>query len=155
MDNVQVKTLGQLREADASLPTRLVAAAMSGDAALLAEVQREQAQLPTLLFAAEVQALQAQIVAVRAEIAEVKAAEKQEGAKTMALQEAVREAQRQLDVQRRASGLAKNATESAREELRRLEVQLEDVVTRQAYAADVLANAPVMHSLWHARPPAR
>ena len=155
MDNVQVKTLAELRAADASLPQRLYAAAVSGDAALLADLQKEKAALPTLLFAAEVEDLRRQIAETRAELVAAKSILQQEGARTMELQEAVREAQKQLEVQRRASGLAKNGVDSAKEELRRLENKLETIIARQAYAADIEAYAPVVHSLWHARPPKR
>lgn len=146
MDNLQVKTLAELREAASTIKQRLYAAAMSGDAKLRAELLAEKAALPTLLFWAEVEDLQRQIVDVRAELVEAKSVLQQEGAKTVALQEAVREAQKQLEVQRRASGLAKNGVDSAKEELRRLENKLETIIAQQAYAADV-ESAPVVRNL--------
>lgn len=150
-----MSTLSELLAANDTLPERIVAAAMSGDAELLARVQAEQAGMKTRIFAAKVSDLQQRIAAKKAELIEDKAAVQVEGAKSRALQDEERDLRRRIALQARESGLAQSALEQTKADLRQLEIELEQVVAEQAYSADVLARAPVMHSLWHARPPRR
>lgn len=145
-------TLAELRAAQSTVDGRLVAAVLAGDADQVAAIEAERAALPVRLFAAEVATLQADIVRARLDLEAAKVAERQAGIPGQELRAQLLDVQRRIRLTDRDHGLAANHLDACRTDLRRLEERLEALVAEQSHRAQV-AVAPVMHSLWHARPP--
>ena len=104
-------------------------------------------------FAAEVAHLQAEIAETKRDLAAAKVAEREAGAPARAMREQLLDLTKQLALLDRAAGLAANEVGRCRSDLATLENRLQKLVDDQAGRAQI-ATAPVMHSLWHARPPA-
>ena len=143
-----ISTLQELRTAHDTVNDRLVAAVMAGDADQVAAIEAERAALPLRLFAAEVAHLQAEIAEVKDHLAEAKVAEREAAAPARAMREKILDLQKELALLDRAAGMAANEVGRCRSDLAILENRLQKLVDDQAGRA-YIAQAPVMHSLWH------
>jgi chromosome segregation ATPase len=140
------KTLAELQRDRETLPNRILAAAQIGDVQALGLLEQERATLPAALLHAELTELHTAIAEIKEEIIEAKASLLEEGGKSKALQAEEKALRQRIELQARASGLAKNKAEGLRAELLQLERRLEMVAFEQSQYAKQ-QTAPVVRNL--------
>lgn len=142
----------ELQRAAATLPTRLLEATLSGDAAALAKLEQERAGLPAQLFAAELQELREELVEQREALVTAKAEQREAGATAVELAQAVRDAMRRADLHQRTTSICTQRVEGAKQRIREVENRIEELAQLQAsYAAQ--AGAPVQRNMLRHRIP--
>ncbi len=139
-------TYAELKRAAETLPNRITAAVMDGDAEALAVLEQERATLPAALLAAELRELQAQIIEARAELDAAVTEERETRATTDRMIAEVQAAQARYAQHQRAASAVLNRKFEAREDLRRIKNRLEQIAAEQSYLARAAA-APVTRNL--------
>lgn len=150
-----MKTFDELKQDQQTLPNRILAAVESGDMQALGLLEQERAGLPAALMFAELTELRTSIADAKEELIVAKAALQEEGGKSRSLQAEQKDLQQRIQLQARASGLAKNKVEGLRAELLQLESRLETVAFEQAQYAKQQAAPTVRNMIRHIPGPVR
>ena len=148
-----MKTLDELTLDEATLDARIMGAAIDGDVAALTALEQERATLPAMIRAARLAQIPGEIAALEAEYIATKVDTDTLRAAVVAAEQAVLSAQRAHQVALRNAGMAVNEREGLQSAIRQLRDERERLIAEQTGFAET-QRAPIMRSLWHARPPA-
>ena len=148
-----MKTYTELQSDESTLDARIMAAAMVGDGSAMLALEGERATMPAMKRAARLAQIPAEIATLEAEYAASKVETDTLRSAVVAAEQAVLAAQRAHQVALRNAGNAVNEREGLQSEIRQLRDERERLIAEQTGFAET-QRAPIMRSLWHARPPA-
>lgn len=147
-------TFAELQIQAQTLPNRITAAVMDGDAQALGALEQERATLPALLLAAELRELQATIAETETALLASKATADDARAAALAAERAAWDAQLAHQAAMRKAGIIAQERGELRDQLRAAKLRMEQIAAEQAYIARAAA-APVQRSLTNVPGPVR